>query len=175
MRMTKTGVIGGFAVLAIAGAGVGVAAADTGGGTSGGSSNGVPAELTASTTTSNTTGTDTRGKAPKGGKARRAWLRRVEHGQVTVRDGRTFDIQRGIVESVDATTITVKCKDGYVGSYAVTGTTKVRHDKQASSISQVTDGDRVLVIGQKSSTADTALRVYDPGKPKSSSSSSSTD
>jgi hypothetical protein len=88
----------------------------------------------------------------------RGILRRVEHGQFTVatkQGDKTYDIQLGQVSSVDATTITVTSHDGFVETYAVTASTKVRFGTRPSSIASVQVGDRVRVLG----SGGDALRV----------------
>lgn len=85
---------------------------------------------------------------------------RVEHGQLTLRvkgADRTVDIQRGTVDSVSATSISVTSEDGFAATYAVTSTTRIRGASGRESISSVHKGDKVLVVA----TAGNALRIAD--------------
>lgn len=98
---------------------------------------------------------------------RRALLQHLEHGQLTLqlRHGtRTVDLQRGTVTAVSPTSISVTSPDGFKGTYAVNGDTKVRTKSGLpksglQSISVVHDNDKVFVVA----TAGKAVRILDRG------------
>jgi len=150
MKKTKVTIGVAVAVLTLAGIGTGVAVAD-GGSTSG------------SIGPSATTAPPPSGSTHAQGK-HRALLARVEHGEFTVggKRGRVADVQRGQVQSVNASSITVKSTDGFTATYTVNSTTKVRKAKQAVGIGQVATGDRVVVIADKNGSTDIATRIIDP-------------
>jgi hypothetical protein len=179
--MRKTTVALGFVVLALAGASAGCGVAGLGSN----SAASAPAATSAAavnagasagavtlddvTTTAATVADPSTANAPDTIvrprlRALRRWLRGVEHGDLALRNGKTIEVQRGTVQAVNATSITVKCQDGFIASYTVTGTTVVTKQKSKSSIAQVVTGDHVLVVAQKTSTADTAVRIFDPGQ-----------
>ncbi|MFQ6271026.1 hypothetical protein ACLLO4_31845 [Kutzneria viridogrisea] len=101
------------------------------------------------------------GQGHKHGKA--GLLARAEHGEVTLRgkQHRVVDVQRGKVDAVSATAISVTSEDGFKATYTVNGDTKVRKDRKASAIGSVATGDQVLVVATKSGTTLTATRVVD--------------
>lgn len=67
-----------------------------------------------------------------------------KHGTVTVQ------VQRGVVTGVSPTSITVKSKDGYEHSYALTGKTKVRSNKATvAAASDLKVGAKAQVIAVK--------------------------
>lgn len=145
---TKTKVlISGVAALAVAGVGIGVAEAAT---------------------TTSATPTSTKASAApstSANSARRPLLSRVEHGEVTLngKQHRTVDLQRGTVQAVNATSVTVRSADGFTSSYTINGNTKVRKNKQPSSIDQLAVNDRVTVRAVKNGPTVTADRIGDSG------------
>jgi len=150
MTRTKAVLVGCAAVLALAGVGAGVAVAD---------SDSTPG------TTANSTPNAASGQHPK----IKSLLTRTEHGELTVatKTGtQVIDVQRGQIVAVDPQSVTVKSKDGFTATYVINGNTKVRVDKQASSIGNVHDGDRVVVAALKSGSTDTARTVVDAGPAK---------
>jgi hypothetical protein len=143
---TKALVISGVAVVALVGGGIGVADAA-----------GTP------TTPQQPTATTAQNHPAK--KKHRSLASRIEHGQLTL-DGkrhRVIDIQRGTVQAITPTSITVRSADGFVGTYTLDGQTKVRKDKKPSSINQVTTNDRVRVLATVNGPAATANRIADSG------------
>jgi hypothetical protein len=98
----------------------------------------------------------------------KALLGRVGHGEVTLngKQHRVVDLQRGQVQSVSPTAITVKSNDGFTATYTVNGDTKVRKAKQQSAIGEVAVNDRVFVAATKSGATVTANRIIDAGAPK---------
>jgi hypothetical protein len=95
-----------------------------------------------------------------GAHPRAGLLRRLEHGQLTVRRGQrdvVLDVQRGTVTAVTPTSISVRSLDGVTATVAVDGSTKVRKDGKQAAIGDVHTGDRAQVV----STQGKALRVAD--------------
>ncbi|GAB3000093.1 hypothetical protein LWP59_36715 [Amycolatopsis acidiphila] len=137
----------GAAVVVLGGAGGGIALAD--------SSTPAPPSSPAPAAAS----------AAKHGKA---LLGRVGHGEVTLngKKHQVVDLQRGQVQSVSPTAVTVRSNDGFTATYTVGGTTKVRKAKQASAIGQVAVNDRVFVVATKAGATATATRITDAGAPK---------
>ncbi|HEX6446925.1 MAG TPA: hypothetical protein VF053_17660 [Streptosporangiales bacterium] len=147
-RSGKIAIAAGASVLVL-GAGVGVASAAT-------SDSGSPApSSSASAAPSHQDRQHSR---------RAGVLRRVEHGVFTLagRRHRTVDVQRGEVQSVSATSVTVKSRDGYTHRYAVDAHSRVRKDRERSSIGRVAKGDRVWVVAEHSGS--TVLRLGDRGQ-----------
>lgn len=141
----KIALIGGTAVLALAGIGGGVAFA---------SSPGTTPTPTASAPSAPT--------APARHAKHRALPRRVEHGEFTVRTKHgtvVVDVQRGTVSAVSATSVTVRSRDGFTAHYTVGATSKVREHQRSSAISAVHAGDRVRVVA----VGHTVRRLADSG------------
>ena len=93
-------------------------------------------------------------------------LSRVEHGEATLRTKtgtEVVDVQRGTVTAVTPTSVTVRSQDGFTATYTVTSASKVRKDKQTSSISAVAVNDKVEVVAAKQGPADNVLRLHDAG------------
>ncbi len=107
------------------------------------------------------------------GKGKRSELRRALHA-TWVTKGRagttgfvTHDEIRGQVTAVSATSITVKASDNVSQTYVVNSATKV-HTRaagkgKAGTMSQLKDGDKVLVVGTGTSTL-TATSIADATK-----------
>lgn len=152
-RTTKT-VLAGVTVLAIAGVGSGIAYAQS-------------ADPTAAPATTAAAG-NTQASA-KPAIHRRALLRRVEHGEVTVRakaGDRVIDVQRGTVTAVDGRSITVRSADGFVGTYAVDPKVTVRKNRKSAAVGQVAVADRVVVFAVKNGDTATVERIGDTGPGK---------
>lgn len=151
---TRTKVaVAGVSVAALTGiVGVGVAAADS------------PTPATPSTGASATPGA--KAKTP-GAKAKEhkhhSMFQRALHGEATLGGKKhlVVDFQRGSVTKVSATSITVRSTDGFTASYAVNGDTKVRAQKQASTVGAVKTSDKVRVVGVKNGATVTAKVVVD--------------
>ena len=106
------------------------------------------------------TSTTAQGGAATAAQHRPGLLRRLEHGSLTVRRGKTdqvLDVQRGTVTAVDTGSISVKSTDGYSATASVDSATKVRKDGKAAGITDVHAGDRVQVVA----SGGKALRVAD--------------
>jgi hypothetical protein len=112
------------------------------------------------------------GKHPRRGLAR-LLAGRLLHGQATVlgKDGKPVQVaeQRGTVEAVSATSITLKSKDGFTQTYTVTPATHVRVDGKKSSIANVKANEQAGVVAKVNGTTQTADLVIEraakPGTP----------
>lgn len=87
----------------------------------------------------------------------------IVHGQAVVaKHGggyQTIDYQRGTVTAVSMGSITVKSTDGFMQTYAVTGSTVV--GAQRGGIGSVTTGNEASVIATVSGKTLTALKIID--------------
>ena len=90
-----------------------------------------------------------------------ALLRRALHGEVTLagEEHRVVVFQRGPVEKVSDTSLTVKSEDGYTATYVVNADTMVRKNGDKAKIADVKAGDRVLVVADKDGSALKAFRI----------------
>lgn len=150
MRRTTMIIAAGISTIALAGGiGVGIASADP-------STSPTPS---ASPTASPTPGTKAKPKAEA--KKHRDLTRRALHGEATVggKKTRVVVFQRGTVDKVDATSITVKSMDGFTATYVVAETTKIRKAKEAIKAGDIKTADRVRVQGPKDGVTTTATRI----------------
>lgn len=159
-ELTKI-IAAGLGTVALAGGiGVGLAYADT------------PSdELTTTPTTSATSSpTETPTAKPSGkrdqngdrrGFVRRRLLARALHGEVTLagEEHRVIVFQRGAVQKVSGTSVTVRSNDGFVETYALSEDTKVRENREEAQVSDIDISDRVLVVALKDDSALGARRV----------------
>jgi Cu/Ag efflux protein CusF len=92
---------------------------------------------------------------------RLAVLRRALHGEVTLagEQHRVVVFQRGPVEKVSDTSLTVKSADGYIATYVINADTKVRKSEDKASITEVKAGDKVLVVANKEGATLSAVRI----------------
>ena len=92
---------------------------------------------------------------------RLAVLRRALHGEVTLagEQHRVVVFQRGPVEKVSDTSLTVKSADGYTATYLVNADTKVRKSGDKAAIAELKAGDKVLVVADKEGSTLTAFRM----------------
>jgi hypothetical protein len=67
--------------------------------------------------------------------------------------------QRGGVEKVSKTSLTVKSNDGFAETYALSGDTKVRQNGDTAKLSDIDTSDRVLVVATKADSTLNARRV----------------
>lgn len=161
MKRTKTVLAAGAAVLAVGAIGGGVAFAASDAGAPNGA---VLAAATSSTAPSG--GSAAPNAAAPNAHKRHPLLSRIEHGEFSVQTKqgeKVVDVQRGTVTAVNPTSVTVRSPDGFTATYAVGSGSKVRKDKQQSTIGAVQAGDRVLVAAQKSGSTSTVLRLADAG------------
>lgn len=148
----------GASVVIIGGIGAGVATADTG------STPSATPSATSSAASSATPSASSTAKHAATTRARvRALLARVEHGQLVLggKHPETLDVQRGTVQAVSPTSITVKSTDGYTAVYTVKSTTKVRKKKVLTTIGSVDLGDHVLIAATGTGAPETAFRIRD--------------
>ncbi len=126
---------------------------------------GVAYAVSAPTPTSSTT-TPSATAAPAKAKHHRALLGRVSHGELTLggKNQRVVDVQRGQVQSISATSVSVKSDDGFTATYTVDTKTKIRKGGKASAVGDVHNGDTVVIVATKANGADTANRIGDRTK-----------
>ena len=107
----------------------------------------------------NSTAAPARGLTPQ----QRATLRSIghlslvrqtrKHGDVTVL------VQRGMIEAVGATSITLRSKDGYQHSYVISAVTKVRERRQPVAVGALHTGERAMVVAVTTPHGDVARRI----------------
>jgi hypothetical protein len=156
-------IFAGVSTVALAGGiGAGLAYADT-----------PPDEPTSSpTTTARSSPAETPTAEPSGKRdpngLRRPFVRRnlrfvarALHGEVTLAGERyqVIVFQRGGVEKVSRTSLTVKSNDGFVDSYVLSDDTKVRENGNEAKLSDIDTSDRVLVVATKDDSTLNARRV----------------
>jgi hypothetical protein len=163
---------GWVAVGAIAAGGVATAATTTGGSGGSGTTTVASALGTVPAATTPSTGTGKEGKAGRGGRGGRlAKLQgRLLHGEFTVegKDGKPMNVaeQRGTVNAVSSTSITLTSKDGFSHTYVVDSSTHVRVDGKKGAISGVKPGQDAAVLAKVDGSTDTAeLVIQRPAKP----------
>jgi hypothetical protein len=73
------------------------------------------------------------------------------HGEVTLagEEHRVIVFQRGAVEKVSETSLTVKSNDGFVETYMLSDDTKVRENREDARVSDIDTDDRVMVVATK--------------------------
>jgi hypothetical protein len=85
------------------------------------------------------------------------------HGELTVRKPgggfQTVDVQRGTVQQVSGTAITVKSADNFTKTYAVTAQTLV--NAQRAGIGSIKKGNEVGVVATVSGGTATAVHIFD--------------
>jgi hypothetical protein len=89
------------------------------------------------------------------------FVARALHGEVTLagQEHRVIAFQRGQVQKVGQTSVTVKSNDGFVETYALSRDTKVRENGNEAKISDIDTSDRVLVVALKDDSTLNARRV----------------
>jgi hypothetical protein len=108
-------------------------------------------------------------KADKQGKQEQrggGLIKRALHGEVTTAGKKHLVVlfQRGAVESVSGSSITVKSTDGFSQSYALAATTKVRSHQAPAKLSDIEAADRVRVVATKTGDTVTAKVVSERAK-----------
>lgn len=101
----------------------------------------------------------------QGEHAQRALLKRALHGEVTLggkKTTRVIDFQRGNVQQVSATSITVKSIDGFTATYVVTGDTRVRQAGEVGTLADVKTGDKVRVVAVNDGKTNAAKTIAEP-------------
>ena len=157
-RSSYAGILAsGVAVVALSSGGI--AAADT----PAGSSAGIQTTQTAQVTQ---TAQLPRSGAPDdthGMRGMHGMFERVLHGEfVMAKPGggqQTVLIQRGAVQSVSSTDITLRSSDGFRGSYAVPADAMVNAGRDG--IASIKDGEQVVVVATGSTQNAKAVHVFD--------------
>lgn len=93
--------------------------------------------------------------------------RNVEHGEFTVRtkDGdRTVAVQRGTVQSVNGSTLTVKSTDGFTQTWTLASDARIRNGGSKADASAIKVGATVGVGGRKDGSGYVARLVFLPKK-----------
>ncbi|HSU35050.1 MAG TPA: DUF5666 domain-containing protein [Propionibacteriaceae bacterium] len=119
------------------------------------------ASPTASASPSTTAKANPKERKERRGDHRRGLMAKALHGEATLggKQHRVVVFQRGPVEKISDTSLTVKSKDGFTASYALTPETKVRKKKADLALSDLKVGDRVRVVATKDGAAVTANRI----------------
>jgi hypothetical protein len=89
------------------------------------------------------------------------FIARSLHGEVTLAgdEHRVIAFQRGAVQKVSGTSLTVKSNDGFVGTYVLSDKTNVRENGDQAKLSDIDTSDRVLVVATKDDSTLNARRV----------------
>jgi hypothetical protein len=122
---------------------------------------------TATTSPTETPAAEPSGKRDQNGFRKRfvrrqlRFVARALHGEVTLAGEKhqVIVFQRGGVQKVSGTSLTVKSNDGFVETYVLSDDTKVREDGDKSKLSDIETSDRVLVVATKDDSTLTARRV----------------
>jgi len=114
-----------------------------------------------STPTSSPTAASSPAPAAKAKAKHRSLLGHVAHGEVTLngKNHKVVDVQRGEVQAVSATSISVKSDDGFTATYTINSDTKVRKGGKQAAIGDVHTGDKVGIVATKADGTSTATRV----------------
>ena len=161
-QLTKRIAVGVSTAALVGGIGAGIAYADT--------PSEDPTATPRATETSSPTQTPTAapsGKTDQNGFRNRfvrrhlRFVARALHGEVTLagEQHRVIAFQRGGVEKVNKTSLTVKSNDGFAGTYALSGDTKVRKNGDTAKLSDIDTSDRVFVVATKDAAKLNARRV----------------
>jgi hypothetical protein len=155
MRRTAKTIAAGLGTVALAaGVGAGLANAD-------------PEQIPAASPSATPSPTDKADRKHKADHIRRHFglLRRALHGEATLggEKQRVVVFQRGVVETVSETSLTVKSEDGFSGSYVLNTETRIRKEKQEASRSDINVKDRVRVLATRDGSMLTAIVVRDRG------------
>jgi len=91
----------------------------------------------------------------------RGVLRRTIHGEATLggKAHRVVTSQRGTVEAVTETSLTVTSEDGFTATYVLTSDTRVRKERKAVSVSDIKLNDTVRVLAIKTGSVLTGKAV----------------
>jgi hypothetical protein len=149
-KVAKLGAAGASTLALAGGIGAGIAFAQ---------SEPTPATNPAATPTANPT------DKPEGDRKKRGLLRRALHGEATLGGERhqVLAFQRGTVEAVSTTSMTVQSKDGFTATYGLNSETRVRKQGEQAAVSDIKLKDKVRVVATKDGSALTAMTVGDHG------------
>jgi hypothetical protein len=94
------------------------------------------------------------------------FIGRALHGEVTLagEEHRVIVFQRGAVQTVGETSLTVTSNDGFVETYVLSDDTKVRENREDAAVSDIDNDDRVLVVADKQDSTLNARRVVVRGE-----------
>jgi hypothetical protein len=148
MRIAAKMIVAGVSTVALAGGiGAGLAYAD-------------PTPTPTPTATASPKPSDKAKPREEAGK-HRGLLAGALHGEVTLADKehRVVVFQRGPVEKVSGTELTVKSVDGYSATYVIGTETKVRKNREVAAIGDLQADDRVHVVAVRDGSTLKALRV----------------
>jgi hypothetical protein len=89
------------------------------------------------------------------------FLGRALHGEVTLAGEKhqVIAFQRGNVQKISRTSLTVRSNDGFVETYVLSTDTNVREKGDKSTLSEIAASDRVMVVATKNDSTLTARRV----------------
>lgn len=105
------------------------------------------------------------GQQAKRNKKHKTLEARALHGQVTLggKKHQVVEFQRGTVEKISASSVTVKSKDGFTATYVLTAQTKVRKEKKAATVSDLKTTDKIRIVAVHTGSTLTAKTVRDRG------------
>jgi hypothetical protein len=91
----------------------------------------------------------------------RGLLRRALHGEATLggKQHQEVAFQRGLVQTVNETSLTIKSEDGFLATYVLIVETRIRKDGEKASVSDIKPGDRIRVLAIKDGATLTAKAV----------------
>jgi hypothetical protein len=156
MNKIATIVAAGVGTVALVGGiGAGIAAADPG-----------TTSPTPTPTASATAKDKPADKQRDGLPGRRGLLARALHGEATLggEKHRVIAFQRGVVQEVSATSLTVESEDRFTATYVLNGDTNVRKQGDKSTISAIKSGNHVRVLALKDGSTLTAKVIGDRGQ-----------
>jgi hypothetical protein len=150
MRIAAKIIVAGVSTVALAGGiGAGLAYADP-----------TPTPTPTPTATASPKPSDKAKTRAEAGK-HRGLLAGALHGEVTLagKEHRVVVFQRGPVEKVSGTELTVKSADGFSATYLIGAETKVRKNREAITPGDLHAGDRIYVVAARDGSTLKALRV----------------
>lgn len=98
---------------------------------------------------------------------RREYLFLHADGLVMRRDGTIVEVrlQKGIIQEVDEDSVTVKSADGFVQTYVIDESTRVREEGQEASVDDLEAGEMAKVAAVKDGDGYTAKVINCVGRP----------
>jgi|GEM_PF-908098 len=101
--------------------------------------------------------------------ALRRWGGRLEHADAVIAGKKgpiSIVLQRGVITARSSDSMTVRSADGWLGTWKLTDTTRVRGNGHKSGLADLKVGDRVFVAGPGTGNSGTARIVRDlPTRP----------
>jgi hypothetical protein len=165
--MPKTGTMKELSKIIVAGVSTAALAGGIGAGLAYAEPTSTPTARATTSPTEETPAAEPGGKGDQNGFRKRAirrqlrFVTRALHGEVTLagEQHRVIAFQRGGVEKVSRTSLTVKSNDGFVETYVLSDDTKVRENGDKSKLSEIDTSDRVMVVATKDGSTLNARRV----------------